>query len=565
MNIEHILKRIREKGVDAIEDETLEIKSFREISDEFKRSLRRISVCFANTDGGWIILGISESTDSIEGCPEIDPMELASVIYEGTRPNILVQFDSYRTRDGRILYYGRVPRSPRIHATSEGGRYHRVGKRCVPLYPDDELRLLVQRGGLDVSAQPVEGIGSDDMDDQAMEVLRKLRRKTRGDGKERPAIEEPGDEALLSSIGATVECDGGRHVPNLAADILLAPKSKLEPFVPMRQIVYTLMRSQTQYSLKRTWDGPSLPAIDEILGLVESNSGVTSVLSGAVQLDIPDIPLAAIRELLVNAIVHRDYMTNAAIHIQQFKDRIEISNPGGFIGGITTQNILHYYPCHRNPKLVELMHHIGLVEEIGVGVDRIYETLLSLGKEPPIYESTEHMVKVTVRIKALDAHFFTFAQEMSDVGAGLALDELLLLNHVKRNGVIDQHEGALISQRSKTLAHEILTGMVEKGFLVPFGRRDEGRFGLSEQAARKLGVDQRMLGPSTFGKERTRTIVIEAARSKGKISNSDVQGLLGIDRNKATRLLRSLVNEGRLVREGFGKGTRYSPKGQRMP
>ena len=559
MNIRHILKRIRAKGVDTVEGIDIEVKSFKELTPEFKKMLRRAAVCFANSEGGWIILGVDESTGVIEGCPDVDPTELAGIVFEGTRPYILMTFDEFVTEDGRRVMYGRVPRSPRMHATSEGGRFHRIGKKCLPLYPEEERQALIRKGGLDVSAQLLEGLGPEALDKVAVEALYKLwgeRRKVLGTTM--PMVEED-RERFLESIGALVRDGEGQLKPNLAACVLLASKEEIEPFIPSRRLVYLLMETETEYMKKVVWDGPTVLAIDEVMELMSRNSGTRSLRLGVVQRDVPDFPPAALREILINAIVHRDYLMNAQIQVQQFKDRVEVTSPGGFIGGVSPDNILHHGPVHRNPKLVELMHHLGLVEEVGVGVNRVYEILLRSGKEPPIYEATEHQVRCVVQGGELDKEFIEYIEELGADGRGITLDELLLLHHIKRHGSIDRGEAARITQRSERIAHEVLSRIVERGVLEQVGRRGGAHYRFTDATAKRLKVIFRELRHPIMGEVRSLAMIHEAAMRMGSLTSRDVQELLGVERHVATDLLKIAVEKGLLRREGKRRWTQYFP------
>jgi ATP-dependent DNA helicase RecG len=354
MEIAHMLRLIERKGVEAIEDDEIEVKGFTKVDNDFKRTLRRAAVCLANTSGGQIILGVDETTNSIEGCPDIDPLELTNIVFEGTRPGILVEFERHVTTDGKTVFHCRVPRSPRVHATSDGARFHRVGKKCLPLYPDEEHRLLVQKGALDITAQPLPELAVADLDGAAIEAAARLwdmRRRDRGPRASVPA-QDPGH--LLETLGALATDTEGIGRPSVACAILFASKRTIAPYLPGRKLIYVLMKNATEYRLKRTWEDATLLAIDEVLATISNNSRVETLRVGSVQRDIPDFPPDAVREVLLNAVAHRDYLVSANIMVVQHEDRIEITSPGGFIGGVTPENILHHNPTHRNPTLVGL-------------------------------------------------------------------------------------------------------------------------------------------------------------------------------------------------------------------
>jgi ATP-dependent DNA helicase RecG len=114
----------------------------------------------------------------------------------------------------------------------------------------------------------------------------------------------------------------------------------------------------------------------------------------------PDYPVAAIRELALNAVVHRTYEgTGAPVRINWFRDRVEIQNPGGLYGQVTPENYLHVSD-YRNPVLAEAMKILGYVERFGVGIARA-EAALHRNGNPPldfVFEATH--VLVTVRSRA---------------------------------------------------------------------------------------------------------------------------------------------------------------------
>jgi len=86
-----------------------------------------------------------------------------------------------------------------------------------------------------------------------------------------------------------------------------------------------------------------------------------------------------LREALLNALIHTDYRIHGPILIKQFKDRLEISNPGGLPGGITPENILRHQPVSRNPALVDALTRLRLVNRSNLGVRRMFQSLLIEG------------------------------------------------------------------------------------------------------------------------------------------------------------------------------------------
>ncbi len=205
------------------------------------------------------------------------------------------------------------------------------------------------------------------------------------------------------------------------------------------------------------------------------------------------------------------------------------------------------------------MHRLGLVEEIGIGIDRVYETLLRSGKEPPMFESRDEQVTCTVPNGSLDVAFIKFIEEHSSKGEGMSLSELIIIHHVKRHQSIDRATSAHIIQRSDALATSVLSGLVDRNILKRYGTRGGAYYTLSDAASRKLGTDMRDLLHPVIDDLRSQSLILEAARSMGSITNHDVRELLGLNRFRALRLLDALIDKGELRREGTRRCARYIP------
>lgn len=99
-----------------------------------------------------------------------------------------------------------------------------------------------------------------------------------------------------------------------------------------------------------------------------------------------DFPIIAIRELLFNAIMHRDYESNAPIRFYWFFDRIEIHNPGGLYGAVELAT-LGSINDYRNPTIAEVMKTLGYVNKFGYGIQRAKSELLKNGNPPPEFDT----------------------------------------------------------------------------------------------------------------------------------------------------------------------------------
>lgn len=237
-------------------------------------------------------------------------------------------------------------------------------------------------------------------------------------------------------------------------------------------------------------------------------------------------------------------------------DGLTISNPGGFVEGVTYSNILTVEPHGRNPLLADALKRIGLAERTGRGVDRIYEGSLRYGRECPDYSgSTSANVRLFIPRGMPDRRIVTMiAEHQQKTGELLPLNSLLLLNLLKQgrrmtteaiNKELNLPEGKVRATAER---------LAEAGLLEAIGNGRGRTYVLSSKLykdpaeyVRQTDIDQL----------RYRELVLKLAQTRGAISRKDVIDLLHISGPQAYRLLQKLVDDNELVREGNTSAARY--------
>ena len=279
-------------------------------------------------------------------------------------------------------------------------------------------QLLVTRGGRDVTADPVPGVRFADLDPAQVRRLR----QTIVSGAEQRNLAGVGDRELLEALGLTLGPD-----VTLAAVLLFGNRPTLARYGPRPELTFTRRQSAAGYGVRRDLRGPLLEVLDNVQRLLDANLRVsTADVSGFQQVELPDISWWVAREAVLNALVHRDYFLHQSIHLTLHDGRAEITSPGGFTGGVTARNVLRHPPARRNPLLADVLQAIGLVNRAGLGVDRIYEELLLLGKDLPRYDADESHVRLVLPTRT-HAHFVRFVHEVRRGGGVFGLDDLILL------------------------------------------------------------------------------------------------------------------------------------------
>jgi ATP-dependent DNA helicase RecG len=205
-----------------------------------------------------------------------------------------------------------------------------------------------------------------------------------------------------------------------------------------------------------------------------------------------------------------------------------ISSPGGFIGGITPENILHAEPRARNRLLAEIFQKIGLVERAGIGRRRIFIPILAYGKRPPLYEADAHMVRLTLFNGSFDEALATFIAKRQRAGESFDLDALLVLSYLREHLEVDTATAARLCQ----LPEARMRDRLEQLCLQPHpwierrGRRRGVTYHLSRSAAAEF------VGKGVYSRSRAidrvqwPALVRRYVEEHGSISNSECRELL---------------------------------------
>ena len=145
-------------------------------------------------------------------------------------------------------------------------------------------------------------------------------------------------------------------------------------------------------------DGRLVDVLRGLLDVLKLNiSTRIDIVSGPTELRLPDYPIVALRQLALNAVMHRSYEgTNAPVRISWYADRIEIISPGGLYGLVTPDNFGEGVTDYRNPLLAEIMHHLGYAQRFGVGIPLSRRELEHNGNPPPSFDFTPTHLTATV-------------------------------------------------------------------------------------------------------------------------------------------------------------------------
>lgn len=576
--IRALLARLDDVQADALESQDLDFKDWPADDRHAIRLAVDMAVCMANGGGGTVVFGVRDRVvgrdKAIRGVPaSANPHQLKRDIYERTAPKLTPEIVELPVTEGtgRLLLmqvHGGLP----PYTTSAGAGTVRRGKDCVPLTGDLRDRLMVERGESDVTAlvvpEPVESL----LSSAALERLRDMARQEQAPVN----LLRSTDLDLLAALEVLRD---GRLTK---AGVLLAGHADaIVRHLPNYAWTHERMKSATVYVDRadgRDTRELALPlALQALEARINADNPITTVAQGLLQFEFRAYPMAALREALLNALCHLDLRLASPVLVKQFPRKLEISNPGGLVGGITPANILHHPPLARNPVLVHALAKLRLVNRSNLGIGRMFEAMLIEGKEPPLIVDEESAVRVVFKRQETSASFRAFIAEEGKSGRILDVDHLLVLRYLLDHAEIDTATAAALCQRRDAEMRDILDEMVQVYDYLERGGAGRGAWWRLKPALhRKLEGsghaerDQRI----DLDVAKTRVLnMLKARQRRGEagLSNAEVREVTGYTRQQVNRLIHELEAESvRMM--GHGRGARYeyiggnqSPKPVRKP
>lgn len=542
--------------IPSAESLTCEFKSDRDRLPD--RDLIEAVVCMANGEGGEIYLGVEDDgrvTGLHKGHRFLDGM--AALIANRTQPALRVSVEQLEV-DGLAVARISVPKCGQPVATSDGllkrRRLQANGQpECVPYLPHEFASRQASFGLLDVSAQPPAGALASDLDPIERARLRQFIERFNGDR----ALLELDDAQLDAALGLTVRTPAG-YLPSLTGLLLIGNEASLRALVPTHEIAFQILEGE-EVRFNEFSRAPLLRAFEWVETLFKPLNTEREFQSGLFRVPVPRLDQRAFREAIANAITHRDYALRGAVHVRLSGDTLTISNPGGFVEGVTLNNLLVTEPRPRNPALADALKRIGLVERTGRGVDLIYRGLLRYGRHVPDFSlSDSHSVVLSLSLAAADEAFLKVILEEEARGhKELPVDSLIILAALREQRRASSEQLAAWVQKDVSRVLASIETLVELGMLQAHGAGRGRNYTLSPALYHLLGQDAEYIQQAGFDSLQQEQLVRGFIARNGLITRKDVMRLCRLTSDQAYKLLKRLVDEDYIEKQGDRKASRY--------
>lgn len=405
------------------EEQTIEVKSARGGCPE---KLYDTLSSFSNQDsGGILVFGLDEKANFAKvGVYDAQDLQRRVMEYgEQMTPVVRPVFTVYEEA-GKVFVSAEIPpvdiTERPCFKTAKGrmlGSYIRVGDADKPMTEYEVYSYEAFRKKYRDDIRPVTQVGVQDLhqDRLAQYVLRRKQ--------DRPHFATLELSQLYDLIGVTKNGD-----VTLAAVLLFSPYP--QAYFPQLSIIAThvpgtemgLLDEQGQRFIdSKRLEGTLPEMLEQAVGFVRNNMQVSTRIDPATgrRMDRPEYPLDAVRETILNALVHRDYSIHTEgmpIQLTMYSDRLEVANPGGLYGRLTVDQLGKVQPDTRNPVLVTAMESLGQTENRYSGIPRIQHAMAELGLPAPVFVNTRSNFSVTLRNKS-DAATQKASGPASDVPA----------------------------------------------------------------------------------------------------------------------------------------------------
>lgn len=353
------------------ESENVELKAI--VTEDVRKEI----IAFANTNGGKLFLGVADD-GQIVGLedPDGSALQISNMVRDAIRPD-LSMFLHYSTLEveGKKIVEIAVQRGTErpYYIARKGlrpeGVYVRQGYSSVPA-TDAAIRRMIK-----------------ETDGDHFEDMRSLEQEL--------TFEAAKEEFARRSL--KFEEPQMRTLKIINRDGLYTNLG----FLLSDQCVHTIKvavfqgTDQSIFKDRREFSGSLLRQMNEVYDFVDLHNQTRATFDRLLRVDSRDYPEAAVREALLNAIVHREYAFRASTLISLYEDRMEVVSVGGLVTGIVLEDIMMGVSMCRNPQLANIFYHLKLIEAYGTGISKIIRAYQNVKRKPAFY-ATPNAFKVVL-------------------------------------------------------------------------------------------------------------------------------------------------------------------------
>ena len=367
---------------------------------EFKAKLPQDSakyiktiIAFANTQGGCLVVGVDDMSQKVIGVDDDSAFQImdsiANAVADSCVPQIVPNIELQTIEKHTVIVVTVAPEPNRpYYLKSKGkelGTYIRLAGTSRPASYEKIKELEME--GAHISWDELTCIGYEVTDKEIKELCRDIMqyREEAGMPKRNVTDTQLINWKLLRNTGTSF----------LASNAFVLLVSDFFPYSKTQCAVFK-GKERTVFLDKREFTGPVYKQIEEAISFVLRNIRLGAVIEGLVRKESYELPVEAIREMLVNAHCHRNMTDTSCVQVAVYDDRLEVTSPGGLYNGLTFEEIMSGHSKLRNRAIANVFNQMGLVEAWGTGIRRIKEAAKSYGLPSPEILVFDNMFRVNL-------------------------------------------------------------------------------------------------------------------------------------------------------------------------
>lgn len=428
------------------ESETLELKEI--VVEDIKKEI----IAFANSAGGTLYVGVADD-GNIVGVENPDTViqQISNMVRDSIKPDITM-FIRYAAKnvEGKQIVAVEIQRGTErpYYLAKKGlrpeGVYVRQGTSSVPA-TSTAIRRMIK-----------------DTDGDSFEAMRSLEQNLTFQAAEKEfALRDLAFGVSQMKTLGILNTDGIYTNLGLLLSEQCAHTVKAAVFEGTNQSIF---RDRQEFT------GSLLQQMNEVYEYIDRRNQVHSTFDKLRRIDTRDYPEVAIREALLNSLVHRDYSFSASTLISVYDDRIEFTSIGGLPAGVSLDDIMLGLSVCRNPKLANVFYRLELIEAYGTGMKKIMGAYENSNKKPVI-ETTDNAFKIILPNLNEDAGSLPVADAGSEA-------ERQVLEFIQKNGSISRKETETAVNLKQTAAGRLLSKMIQKKLIVQIGQGKNTKYRL---------------------------------------------------------------------------------------
>jgi len=459
---------------DIIKGESKNVEFKVELPKKSEKYMKSV-IAFSNTSGGKIVIGIDDESKEIIGVNEKEVFRImdsiANAVSDSCEPQIMPDI-TFQTIDDKCVVVVKIyPGSSRPYflksAGKDNGTYIRVAGTSRPA---DAIKIReLEMEGVNLSWDELTCVGYEVTGDAVNRLCRDIKQYMMDSAttdEDKKAVRDVTKEHLLN-WKVLKQTEGEIMATN--SFVLLTSN-----YFRFSKIQCALFKGTERdiFIDKKEYSGALYEQIESAYQFVLRHINLGAEIEGIVRKDSYELPIGAIREMIVNAVCHRNYMDNSCVQVAVYDDRVEVTSPGMLYGGLTLEEAMNGRSKIRNRAIAEVFSRMEIVESWGTGIRRIMNRAKEYGLTEPEFQEIGDTFRVNLYRKA-DKKPIKADKKPIKVNR-----EKMILDYVRENGSISNREARELLGLAESTTKRVLKELVERGSLKIEGSKKTRRYSI---------------------------------------------------------------------------------------